>query len=102
MLGLVAAFAFLGYTLVYAAVANGGKLAARPWDALREDAYTGSSPTTAGASSPSIGSKIGSAIEGLIPGGTIVGPLIGKAVGGILGGHHGTTDPSGEVHREVK
>jgi hypothetical protein len=30
---------FVGYVLVYAATANKGRLAARPWDALREDAY---------------------------------------------------------------
>lgn len=41
MLGLVATFLFAGYTLIYAAVAAGGKFAATPWEALRQDAYTG-------------------------------------------------------------
>lgn len=41
MLALVATFLFGGYLLIYAAVANGGKFAASPWDALRADAYQG-------------------------------------------------------------
>lgn len=41
MILIVIGCLFAGYTLVYAAVANGGKLAKRPWDALREDAYAG-------------------------------------------------------------
>ena len=41
MLGLVVGFIFSGYVFVYAAVANGGKLAPNPWQALYLDAYTG-------------------------------------------------------------
>lgn len=32
---------FGGYLLVYAAVANGGRFAAEPWEGLFNDAYTG-------------------------------------------------------------
>lgn len=39
MLGLVSALFFGGYLLIYAAVANGGVLAAKPWQALWVDAY---------------------------------------------------------------
>lgn len=92
MLGLISAFAFAGYTLVYAAVANGGKLASRPWDALREDAYTGGSPHA--ASHPSVGSQIAKGIEAIVPGGPIVGPIVGKVAGAIFGGHHGTEHPT--------
>jgi hypothetical protein len=98
---LVAALGFLGYTLVYAAVANGGKLASRPWDALREDAYTGGSPHASSSSHPSVGSQIAKGAETLIPGGTVIGPIIGS----IIGGHHGTVpkqDQHAQVHREVK
>lgn len=35
MIMLVTAGLFLGYTLVYAGVYNGGQYATRPWDALR-------------------------------------------------------------------
>jgi hypothetical protein len=45
MLALVAAVIGLGYTLVYAAVANGGRFAEQPWRAFVEDAYSGDSPT---------------------------------------------------------
>jgi hypothetical protein len=38
----------VGYTLVYAAVANGGALAKKPWDAFRQSAYQ----TTGGANTP--------------------------------------------------
>jgi len=34
----------VGYTLVYAAVANGGRFAEQPWRAFFEDAYGGASP----------------------------------------------------------
>lgn len=51
ILALVVGFLFAGYLLVYAAVANGGKLAATPWRALVEDAYTGQSPTSSSSSS---------------------------------------------------
>jgi hypothetical protein len=48
---LVAAIILAGYTLLYAAVANGGKLAAQPWQAFRINAYDiGNGPN--GASTP--------------------------------------------------
>lgn len=37
MLGVT--LAFVGYVLVYAAVANHGKFALSPWDGLTGDAY---------------------------------------------------------------
>jgi hypothetical protein len=39
VLAAVSSFVLLGYTLVYAAVANGGSLARDPWLALTHDAY---------------------------------------------------------------
>ena len=39
MTSLIGFVLLAGYTLVYAAVADGGKLYARPWDAFRVDAY---------------------------------------------------------------
>lgn len=53
ILTLVVGFLFTGYLLVYAAVANGGKLAATPWEALRSSAYD----DVAGAGGASSGSK---------------------------------------------
>jgi len=35
VIALVTAGLFVGYTLVYAAVVDGGKYVLRPWDALR-------------------------------------------------------------------
>jgi hypothetical protein len=49
VLGLIAAVLFGGYLLVYAAVANGGKFASTPWEALRTDAYTGGTATSGSA-----------------------------------------------------
>lgn len=49
MLGLISFFLFGGYTLVYAAVANGGKFAAAPWEALRRDAYDDAAAAGAGS-----------------------------------------------------
>jgi hypothetical protein len=77
VISLVTAVLFVGYTLVYAAVANGGKLALRPWDALRVDAYSGdsASPAAAGSSSGSGGGTFGK-IAG------IAGDIIG--LGGFI------------------
>lgn len=47
---------FLGYVLVYAAVANHGRFATSPWAGLVADAYTGEHvtlPAPASSSSPS-------------------------------------------------
>jgi hypothetical protein len=65
VIALVTAVLFVGYTLLYAAVANGGKLAMRPWDALRVDAYSGDTGSPAASSTPSGG---GSSIFGKIVG----------------------------------
>lgn len=46
MFALVTAVIGTGYTLAYAAVANGGRLAEQPWRAFVEDAYTGTSPAS--------------------------------------------------------
>lgn len=59
MLQLITAALFVGYTLVYAAVANGGKFAESPWRALREDAYTGA-PLAAAAGDHGVIAKGGS------------------------------------------
>lgn len=63
ILALVAGFLFAGYVLVYAAVANGGKLAAAPWDALRVDAYTGQPP----AATATLGQKAWSWVKAQNP-----------------------------------
>lgn len=55
MLSMVAALLFIGYTLAYAAIAKGGKFAATPWDALRQDAYTGEHAGNPGVSASSSG-----------------------------------------------
>jgi len=39
MFPLVCIVGFIGYVLVYAAVANKGRFADQPWQSLREDAY---------------------------------------------------------------
>lgn len=77
MLALASALLFAGYTLVYAAVANGGKFAATPWEALRADAYTGGPPGAAGSPSAggttSHGGGAAGAIEGALK--TVIGLL---------------------------
>lgn len=40
MISLVVFVLYVGYLLVYAAVAAGGALADRPWEAVRVDAYS--------------------------------------------------------------
>ena len=62
MVGLVAAFALFGYSLVYAAVANGGRFAATPWDGFRSSAYDGhgsSSSAQSGSHGGIVGTIIG-------------------------------------------
>lgn len=49
-LGLIL-FGGLGYLLLYAAIANGGRFAAHPWAGLQEDAYTGDRSTATGPTS---------------------------------------------------
>jgi hypothetical protein len=51
VLGLISAVLLAGYTLVYAAVADGGRFAATPWEAFRSDAYQGASGGAAGVGS---------------------------------------------------
>jgi hypothetical protein len=51
VIAIVTALMFVGYTLLYAAVANGGRLAQRPWDALRASAYD---DTSAGGGTKSV------------------------------------------------
>ena len=48
MIGLIAGAGFFGYLLLYAAVAHGGRYAARPWDALTDTGPAGSSPGAGG------------------------------------------------------
>lgn len=66
MIGLASALLFVGYTLVYAAVANSGKFAAAPWEALRTDAYTGGKPGAAGSPSAGGTASHGGGIEGAL------------------------------------
>ena len=66
MLSLVTAVLFAGYTLVYAAVANGGTLAEHPWEALRRDAYADAGGGNASSSSSVLGKVIGF-VRGLLP-----------------------------------
>lgn len=77
MIPLVCATGFVGYLLVYAAVADGGRYSARPWDALFA--------STPGAATPPGGAKagggghsvlgrilsIGGKLDFLLPGGLI-------------------------------
>lgn len=46
-LGLIL-FGGLGYILIYASVANGGRFASHPWAGLQEDAYTGDRSSATG------------------------------------------------------
>jgi hypothetical protein len=60
MIALLTSILFIGYTLVYAAVANGGKFALNPWRALYEDAYAaGSSGSSSGSHKSTIDSIAG-------------------------------------------
>lgn len=61
MLGLVSAFVLLGYTLVYAAVANGGRFAATPWEGFRSSAYDqqGSGSSSSGSHGGIVGAITG-------------------------------------------
>jgi hypothetical protein len=77
VLGLVSVFLFAGYTLVYAAVANGGKFAAQPWESLRRDAYSGgggSSSQGAASAPPSSHSSTWDTIRGIA--GNAIGQLL--------------------------
>ena len=48
------ALMFIGYLLVYAAVADSGKYATQPWKGVLGDAYTDTGPQTPGPSGPNI------------------------------------------------
>lgn len=54
---------FIGYVLVYAGVANGGKFATQPWMGIIDDAYSqgSSAGASAGGSGGSASSNAGSA-----------------------------------------
>lgn len=53
---------FIGYVLVYAGVANGGKFATQPWMGILDDAYSqGSSTASSSGSGGSASSNAGSA-----------------------------------------
>lgn len=80
MLAAVSAFLLLGYTLVYAAIANGGSLARNPWLALTHDAYAVGPNGQPSTSTPSTWDQIlgwGTRIVGLA-----TNPL--GALGGLL------------------
>jgi hypothetical protein len=70
VIGLLTAVLFIGYTLVYAAVANGGKFALNPWQALYKDAYADG---TSGSSSGSHNKSTIDSIAGWF--GKIPGPI---------------------------
>lgn len=78
----------LGYTLVYAAVANHGAFATNPWAALVADAYTGKHPKVAEGSGAQPSSPgVGPGGQGF-PGGQ--GELPGlRRIRGGQGGHPG-------------
>lgn len=68
MIALLSAVLFAGYTLVYAAVANGGRFATTPWEALRANAYDGgSSDGSAPAKRASTFDSIFNGVTSLIP-----------------------------------
>lgn len=98
MLGLVSFFLFAGYTLVYAAVADGGRFAATPWESLRKDAYTGETPAGAAASS-----QHESTWDALIGSPGHRGAL-GNWITGIVNAPPAQhpADPSAQVHREIR
>lgn len=53
---------FIGYVLVYAGVANGGKFATQPWMGIIDDAYSqGSSASSSSGSGGGASSNAGSA-----------------------------------------
>jgi hypothetical protein len=59
---------FAGYTLLYASVAAGGKMATEPWSGLFADAYTGASATSNQASAGiagAVGGALGNAANSL-------------------------------------
>ena len=55
MILLLDAVLFVGYLLVYAATANGGRFATTPWEALRQDAYAAGGSSPSSSSSPAGG-----------------------------------------------
>lgn len=81
MLAAVSAFLLLGYTLIYAAIANGGSLARNPWLALTHDAYAVGPNGAASTSTPSTWDQILGWGSKLLQLGT--NPL--SALGGLLG-----------------
>lgn len=58
MLAAVSLFGLAGYTLIYAAIANGGSLARNPWQALTQDAYAVGANGQASTSTPSTWDQI--------------------------------------------
>lgn len=66
MLGLGNLLMLAGYTLIYAATANGGAFASNPWQGLWSDAYQQDSGAGAGSSSSGGGGSLASAIAGAI------------------------------------
>ena len=65
MIALAAASLFMGYTLIYAAVANGGTLALAPWLAWQHDASAYNIPR----GEPGSPGKPGSTPSSTAPGG---------------------------------
>lgn len=80
---IVSALLAIGYLLMFAGVAEGGRYALRPWDALLPESKGGPSNTPKGG-----GGAIGSSSSG---GGGILGTAIGigKKILGIFGGIFG-------------
>lgn len=46
---------FIGYVLVYASTANGGKFATQPWMGILQDAYANANSNTSGGTGSSTG-----------------------------------------------
>lgn len=71
MLALISAGLFAGWTLVYAAVADGGRFATTPWEALRRDAYAGADGSSGASGAPAHHSstfdRIVNGITSLVP-----------------------------------
>lgn len=55
MISLISGLLFVGYLLVYAAVAKGGKYATRPWDALFPEGQSKTGAVLRSATGHSVG-----------------------------------------------
>lgn len=84
MTALISAVLFVGYTLTFAAVANGGVFATQPWMSLVDDPYSYKRKTGAGGTTGYVkdAEKAAEALDPLL----LPGLSIGKKILGSLFG----------------